>query len=68
MLVNRMMDAWKNRQEVSAQPAGASPLDEVYLDAIVGGSADSIDVFSLGCTSSLPQTVSGCSTSSHCTA
>ena len=72
MLVSRMRDAWKARQADGAPapsaPAGASPLDEMYLDGIVGGSADSVDSFSLGCSSSVPSTITGCATSSNCTA
>ena len=72
MLVSRMRDAWKARQDDAAQapstPAGASPLDELYLDGIVGGSADRVDSFSLGCSSSVPSTITSCPTSSNCTA
>lgn len=71
MLANNMADAWRRRNgaggELPAVPAGASAADELYLDAIVGGAADSIDVLlTLSCTSSLPNTYVNCT--SGCTA
>lgn len=72
MLVSRMRDAWKARRTDGAQalsaPASASPLDEMYLDGIVGGSADSVDSFSPGRSGSVPTTITGCVTSSNRTA
>lgn len=61
MIISNMVGAWRNREEngsvaLPAEPAGASPLDEVYLDAIAGGAADSIDFLTFVCTSSVPHT------------
>jgi hypothetical protein len=70
MLVNRMAEAWKNRSADAgagpATPAGASPLDEINLDAIVGGATTSVDFFTFVCTSSVPPTLT--CTQSGCTA
>ena len=60
MIIKGMVDAWEKRTSndgvvLPAAPAGTSPLDEVYLESIVGGAADSIDFFTFVCSSgSLP--------------
>ncbi|MBV9847584.1 MAG: hypothetical protein JOZ47_21300 [Kutzneria sp.] len=48
--MGKMADAWRNRTPRSAgydkmpsAPAGALQLDEIYLEALSGGAADSVD-------------------------
>lgn len=56
MLAQKMKAAW-NGSPVQ-NPAGRDELDALYLDAVAGGGVvvDSLDAFSLGCSSSLPPT------------
>ncbi|MEU7926175.1 hypothetical protein [Micromonospora sp. NPDC049801] len=70
MIIKGMTDAWQNRGSeeatMPAVPAGASPLDEMYLESIVGGAADSLDFFTFVCSSSVPPTVVCPTTSNLC--
>ncbi|MEV1076142.1 hypothetical protein [Micromonospora parva] len=71
MIIKGMADAWQQRNAgetaaLPAAPAGASPLDEVYLESIVGGAADSLDFFTFVCSSSVPPSVVCPTTSNLC--
>lgn len=48
MAEGRLQKCWTSREKVDevrrpASPAGASPLDELYLDAIAGGASPNTD-------------------------